>query len=45
MVYSLSGKGTVSLKIVFRSGNRHGTDKKMHHKRYNVNLSFMDYMK
>ena len=33
MVYSLHGKGMVLSKIVFRSGNRHGKDKKkIHHK-------------
>ena len=32
MVYILYGKGMVLSKIVFRSGNRHGTDRKVHHK-------------
>ena len=46
MVYNPHGKGMVLSKIVFRNGNRHGKDKKIHRKSYNINkISFMDYMK
>ena len=42
MVYSLHGKDMVLLKIVFRSGNRHGKDSKCH---LNVPKSTVKYAK
>ena len=47
MVYSLHGKGMVLSKIVFRSGNRHGKNKKKNiiNDAISVKISFMDNMK